>query len=247
MCRWRIDILADILTAPAFEQGELERERQVVLQELGQAQDTPDDIVFDHLQAAVYPDQPMGWPILGTNRRSALHAGRSLDYMGVNYRAGGMTFMASGAVDHAAIVRLVEEQFAGLTREQGLRALPARYVGSDLRSTKTSNRSTSTYAFPGVAEHDPDNYAAQVYATTLGGGMSSRLFQEAREKRGLCYSIYAFAQASRRRHARRLYRHGRGGSGRNLGGRSRAKWPRLPKRRARKKSPAPRRNCEPGC
>ena len=65
MCRWRWTCIADILTNPTFEQAELERERQVVLQELGQARDTPDDIIFDHLQAAIYPDQPLGWPILG--------------------------------------------------------------------------------------------------------------------------------------------------------------------------------------
>ncbi len=192
-----IDILADILTAPAFEQGELERERQVVLQELGQAQDTPDDIVFDHLQAAAYPDQPMGWPILGNEQTVSGFTQDDLrKYMGANYRAGGMTFIASGAVEHSSIVRLVEEHFAGLIAGSGPQALPARYVGSDLRFDQDLEQVHITYAFPGVASDDPDIYAAQVYATALGGGMSSRLFQEAREKRGLCYSIYAFAQAS---------------------------------------------------
>jgi len=192
-----IDILADILTAPAFEQSELERERQVVLQELGQAQDTPDDIVFDHLQAAVYPDQPMGWPILGNEQTVGSFTQDDLrKYMGANYRAGGMTFIASGAVDHASIVRLVEEQFAGLSAGAGPQAIPARFVGSDKRFDEDLEQIHVTYAFPGVASDDPDIYAAQVYATALGGGMSSRLFQEAREKRGLCYSIQAFAQAS---------------------------------------------------
>jgi predicted Zn-dependent peptidase len=192
-----IDILADILTAPAFAQGELERERQVVLQEIGQARDTPDDIVFDHLQSAVYPDQPMGWPILGTEQTVGGFTQDDLrSYMGANYRAGGMTFIASGAVEHASIVRLVEEHFSGLNAGEGPRALPARYVGSDLRFAEDLEQIHVTYAFPGVASDDPDIYAAQVYAMALGGGMSSRLFQEAREKRGLCYSIYAFAQAS---------------------------------------------------
>jgi predicted Zn-dependent peptidase len=192
-----IDLLADILTAPAFEQSELERERQVVQQELGQARDTPDDIVFDHLQAAIYPDQPMGWPILGTEQTVGGFTQDDLrSYMGANYRAGGMTFIASGAVDHASIVRLVEAQFAGLTAGPAPLALPARYVGTDLRFDEDLEQIHVTYAFPGVASDDPDIYAAQVYTTALGGGMSSRLFQEAREKRGLCYSIYAFAQAS---------------------------------------------------
>src|ERR1700733_12399688 len=110
-----VDILSDILTRPTFEQGELERERQVVLQEIGQSRDTPDDIVFDHLQAAVYPDQPIGWPILGNEQTVSGFTQDDLrKYMGANYRAGGMTFIASGAVEHSSIVRLVEEQFAGL-------------------------------------------------------------------------------------------------------------------------------------
>src|SRR5215472_18093774 len=100
-----IDILADILTHPTFDPAELERERQVVLQEIGQARDTPDDIIFDHLQAAVYPDQPMGWPILGSEKTVTAFTRTQLDeYMRVNYRGGGMTLIASGAVNHAAMV-----------------------------------------------------------------------------------------------------------------------------------------------
>jgi ribosomal-protein-alanine N-acetyltransferase len=116
--------------------------------------------------------------------------------MGANYRAGGMTFIASGAVDHASIVRLVEEQFAGLSAGAGRRRSRALCRFGHPRFDEDLEQVHVTYAFPGVASDDPDIYAAQVYATALGGGMSSRLFQEAREKRGLCYSIYAFAQAS---------------------------------------------------
>jgi predicted Zn-dependent peptidase len=107
-----------------------------------------------------------------------------------------MTFIASGAVEHASIVRLVEEHFAGLSVGAAPVAVPAHYVGSDLRLVEDLEQMHVAYAFPSVASDDPDIYAVQVYAMTLGGGMSSRLFQEAREKRGLCYSIYAFAQAS---------------------------------------------------
>jgi predicted Zn-dependent peptidase len=193
-----LDILADILTAPTFEEIELERERQVVLQEIGQARDTPDDIVFDHLQAVVYPDQPMGWPILGEDetvtgfRREDLRA-----YMNANYRAADMTLVASGAVDHETIVKLAEEKFANLNRGNVPEALPALYVGGDMRGTHDLEQAHVTFAFPGVANDDPDYYVAQIYVTALGGGMSSRLFQEAREKRGLCYSIYAFAHSAK--------------------------------------------------
>jgi predicted Zn-dependent peptidase len=193
-----IDILADILTKPAFEQGELERERQVVLQEIGQARDTPDDIVFDHLQSVIYPDQPMGWPILGSDQTvSAFTQDELRTYMGANYRAGEMTLVSSGAVDHATIVRLVEEKFAALPPGPSAAPVPARYVGGDFRAHEDLEQAHIVYALPGIASSDPDFYTAQVYVMALGGGMSSRLFQEARERRGLCYAISAFAQAHR--------------------------------------------------
>ncbi len=191
-----IDILADILTQPAFEQQELERERQVVLQEIGQARDTPDDIVFDYLQAAVYPDQPMGWPILGDEETVGAFTRDDLKtYMGANYRAGGMTFIASGAVRHAEIVDLVAKHFANLPQGSAPVGARAVYGGRDKRFVEDLEQVHVTYAFPGVASADDDIITAQVYVTALGGGMSSRLFQEAREKRGLCYSIYAYAHA----------------------------------------------------
>ncbi|HEX3675619.1 MAG TPA: pitrilysin family protein [Rhizomicrobium sp.] len=190
------DILADILSHPTFEQAELERERQVVLQELGQARDTPDDIVFDHLQEAIYPDQPMGWPILG-NEETVSHFTRDdlRDYMGANYRTGGMTLIASGAVDHAQMVALGEEKFDALKSGPGPKFEPARYAGGEKRAEDDLEQVHVAYAFPGVGVSDPDYYVSQVYAAALGGGMSSRLFQEAREKRGLCYTISAFSQS----------------------------------------------------
>jgi predicted Zn-dependent peptidase len=191
-----IDILADILTHPTFDQTELERERQVVLQELGQARDTPDDIVFDHLQTVAYPDQPIGWPILGEESTVSNFTREELStYMGANYRTGGMTFIASGAVDHATVVKLVQEKFADLKVGDAPVAQSARYGGGELRAEDDLEQVHVTYAFPGIASSDPDIFTAQVYSTALGGGMSSRLFQEAREKRGLCYTIYAFAHS----------------------------------------------------
>jgi predicted Zn-dependent peptidase len=193
-----VDILADILTHPTFEEGEIERERQVVLQEIGQARDTPDDIIFDHLQTAVYPDQPMGWPILGEEATVGAFTRSDLNgYMGANYRAGGMTFIASGAVEHSAVVELVARHFGDLKTGDEPRSEAAFYRGSDIRVDEELEQVHVTYAFPGVASAEDDLFTAQVYVTALGGGMSSRLFQEIREKRGLCYSIYAFAHAFR--------------------------------------------------
>lgn len=189
-----VDILADILSHPTFEQNELERERGVVLQELGQARDTPDDIIFDHLQSVVYPGSAMGWPILGEDETVSAFTRENLQtYMGANYRAGGMVFISSGAVKHAEMVKLVEEKFGDLKRGEAPASQQPAYGGGDLRLTEDLEQVHVTYAFPGVAASDPDIFAAQVYVTALGGGMSSRLFQEVREKRGLCYSVYAFA------------------------------------------------------
>ena len=193
-----LDILADILIEPAFEQAELERERQVVLQELGQARDTPDDIVFDHLQAVVYPDQPMGWSILGDEKTVGAFSREDLfAYMGAQYRAGGMTLIASGAVEHAQMVRIAEEKFAALKLGAPPAPLAAHYVGGDRRETDELEQAHIAFAFPGVSNLDPDFFVAQVYAMALGGGMSSRLFQEVREKRGLCYTISAFTQSAK--------------------------------------------------
>jgi len=191
-----VDMLADILTHPVFAADELERERQVVLQEIGQSRDTPDDIIFDHLQAAVYPRQPMGWPILGNEQtvnsftRDDLHT-----YMQTNYRAGGMALIASGAVEHMAMVDLAMQHFADLRPGGAPQSEAARYVGTEMRVEEELEQVHVTYAFPGVASGDDALFVAQVYVTALGGGMSSRLFQEVREKRGLCYSIYAFANS----------------------------------------------------
>jgi len=189
-----LDIIGDILTNPSFEQPEIERERQVVLQELGQVRDTPDDIVFDHLQSAIFPEQPLGWPILGNEDTvNAFDRDMLKGYMASQYRADGMTLIASGAVDHASMVRLAEEKCGGFNTGTALAPVPSRYAGGDFRDVQDLEQAHVAYAFPGLSNSDPDYFVAQIYATALGGGTSSRLFQEAREKRGLCYSIYAFS------------------------------------------------------
>jgi len=189
-----LDMIGDILTNPTFEQPELERERQVVLQELGQARDTPDDIVFDHLQSEIFKDQPLGWPILGEEATvNAFDRDMLKSYMASQYRLEGMTLIASGAVRHDEILRLAEEKCAGLNPGAVPATVPAHYAGGDFRALEDLEQAHLAFAFPGLSNRDPDYFVAQIYATALGGGTSSRLFQEAREKRGLCYSIYAFS------------------------------------------------------
>jgi predicted Zn-dependent peptidase len=138
----------------------------------------------------------MGWPILGDEETvGGFSRAHLTTHMGDNYRAGGMTLIASGAVEHAALVRLAEEKFARLTSGGAPKAEPAIYRGGEHREIEDLEQVHVAYAFPGVTASDPDFYTAQVYSMALGGGMSSRLFQEAREKRGLCYTIYSFAQS----------------------------------------------------
>lgn len=191
-----LDILADILVRPVFDPAEVERERDVIIQEIGQARDTPDDLVFEYLQAASYPEQPMGWSILGTEATVGTFGRDDLnEYMAGNYRTSAMTLIGSGALEHARLVEFAETLFKDLPQGKERTAAPAEFRGGDIRGDDDLEQAHITFAFPGVASASDDAILAQVYATALGGGMSSRLFQEAREKRGLCYSIYAFSHS----------------------------------------------------
>jgi predicted Zn-dependent peptidase len=191
-----IDILADILQHSTFDANELERERAVVLQEIGQAFDTPDDIIFDLFQERAFPDQPMGRPVLG--RAEII---RTIDretvagYLRRNYAAPGMMLVAAGNLEHGEIVDLAQRAFGELATECAAKSEPARYVGGDLRQARDLEQVHVLLGFPGFSFSDHDYYAASVVSTALGGGMSSRLFQEIREKRGLVYSIYSFTHA----------------------------------------------------
>jgi predicted Zn-dependent peptidase len=193
-----LDILADILQHSAFDAAELDRERAVILQEIGQANDTPDDVIFDLFQERAYPEQQMGRPVLGrpeiiqTITREAV-AG----YLSGNYAASNMVLAAAGKVDHEALVAQAERAFAGLPRIGGATTEAARYVGGELREQRDLEQVHVVLGFAGLDYTDPDHYAASVLSTALGGGMSSRLFQEIREKRGLVYSVYSFAHGYR--------------------------------------------------
>ncbi len=193
-----LDIIADILLNPLFDQAELEVERGVILQEIGQTLDTPDDIVFDWLQEVAYPDQPLGRTILGPAERvSAFSQSDLRGFVGEHYGPNQMILAAAGAVDHDAIVRQAEALFGHLTPVRRAPELlqPARFQGGERREIKSLEQVHFALAIEGPDYRDPAIYTAQIYATALGGGMSSRLFQEVRENRGLCYTIFAQAGA----------------------------------------------------
>ena len=188
------DIIGDILTHSTFAPDELERERGVILQEIGQANDTPDDIIFDRFQEIAYPDQPMGRPVLGTEGGIAA-MGRDVltGYMQRHYAAGNIVVAAAGALTHKAVVDLARQHFAGLPAAMPGPFLPGAYRGGEFREARELDQVHIVLGFPSVAYDDPDYYPVLLLSTLLGGGMSSRLFQEIREKRGLVYSIYSFS------------------------------------------------------
>lgn len=188
-----VDILHDILAHSIFDAAELEREQHVVLQEIGAANDTPDDLVFDLFQDTAYSGQAIGRPILGTRETvSSFAAGDLRDYLATHYRGPAMVLAAAGAVDHEALVRQAERLFADFPRDAPTPPPPAFYCGGETLLRRDFQEAQVVLGFEGRAYHARDFYASQLLATILGGGMSSRLFQEVREKRGLCYSIYAF-------------------------------------------------------
>jgi predicted Zn-dependent peptidase len=193
-----VDILADILQHSVFDAAELDRERAVVLQEIGQANDTPDDIIFDLFQERAFPDQPMGRPVLGRPHIiERIERDTVAGYLRANYAAPRMVLAAAGKVDHAALVDQAERAFAALPHDSAADTQPALYAGGDFREQRDLEQVHVVLGFAGLSYTDPDHYAATVLSTALGGGMSSRLFQEIREKRGLVYSIYSFAHGYR--------------------------------------------------
>ncbi|MBY6151962.1 insulinase family protein [Vannielia litorea] len=191
-----LDVIADIVLEPAFDRGEIEVERGVILQEIGQALDTPDDIIFDWLQEAAYPGQAMGRTILGPPERiQAFGRGDLAGFVAEHYGPEHLVLAAAGAVDHDQIVKLAEKAFGHLTPRPMRSEEPARFVGGETREIRPLEQVHFAMGLESPNYRDPDIYTAQIYASAMGGGMSSRLFQELREKRGLCYSIYAQAGA----------------------------------------------------
>ncbi len=188
-----IDILHDILANSTFDEAELEREQHVILQEIGAANDTPDDLVFDLFQDTAFAGQPIGRPILGTPETVKSFGAQSLRaYLSDHYRGPSMVLSAAGRVDHAKLVAQASQTFGQFGNEGGAAPQAAFYRGGECLLERDFQEAQIVIGFEGKPYQVRDFYASQLLATVLGGGMSSRLFQEVREKRGLCYSIYAF-------------------------------------------------------
>ncbi|BAT58763.1 protease 3 precursor [Variibacter gotjawalensis] len=188
-----LDVLSDILSEPSFDANELKREKQVIVQEIGAAEDAPDDLVFEYLHGTAYPDQPVGRTILGTPESVRSVTPKKLrNYLSRNYKAPDMVIGAAGAVDHKRIVDDVAERFASFTGPEGPAPVPAKFVGGTRLEARDLEQVHVTFALEGLPQKDPMLHSLHVFTNALGGGMSSRLFQQVREQRGLCYSIYSF-------------------------------------------------------
>jgi predicted Zn-dependent peptidase len=188
-----LDVLSDILGEPTFDAEELKREQNVIVQEIGATEDAPDDLVFDRLQEIAFPKQAVGRSILGTPAtvRSFTPA-RLRTYLARNYRGPDMLVAAAGAVEHAQIVTEAEKRFASFTGPAAPVPEPAKFGGGTRVEQRDLEQVHIALALEGLAVGDERLYSLQVFTNVLGGGMSSRLFQEVREKRGLCYAIHAF-------------------------------------------------------
>ena len=191
-----VDVLADMYQNYTMPEDEVERERHVILQEIGMVNDTPDDLIFDEYQETAYPNQSIGAPILGRAKYiQAMSRPTLQDYVSRFYTPARTVISAAGGVDHDKFVAQVEAQFVRLPTDIHHGKISADYRGGESRSEKQLEQAHVILGFQGVSRMDDDFHAAQALSSILGGGMSSRLFQEVREKRGLVYSIFSFHSA----------------------------------------------------
>ncbi len=192
------DIIADILQHSLFDEGELARERGVVLQEIGQVQDTPDDLIFDIFQECAYPDQALGRSVLGPLEVvSAMRRDSLLGFMAKFYNAENLVVAGAGEVEHEMLVELAGTFLGNLRAESGSGPEPGIYRGGLRLVDRDLDQVHVILGLEAMSLHDSDYFALQIFSTMLGGGMSSRLFQEIREKRGLAYSVFSFTSCFR--------------------------------------------------
>ena len=189
-----LDVLADVLQHSRFEPEDIEREQTVISQEIAQAEDTPDDVVFTDFQSQAFAGQGLGQSVLGSQQTlSNINRENAMAFWQYHYRPDKAILVASGGVDHDAFVRLAERLFWPDRGERGPREMPtaAKYTGGVTLKTRALEQVHTVLGFEGASMTDPRYFASAVLSTLLGGGSSSRLFQEIREKRGLAYHVGA--------------------------------------------------------
>ncbi|GAA3999895.1 pitrilysin family protein [Sphingomonas humi] len=187
-----VELIGDLVCRPAFDASELEREAEVVLQELAEAEDTPSDIIFDHLWSQAFAGQALGRSILGSEESvRAIRTGDLFAWRDEHYRGGSMVLSAAGAVEHEAVVALAERHLATLAAGAVPAAPTARFTAESRHERAKAEQAQITLAYEAPGQKDAGYLAARLFADIAGGGASSRLFQSVREERGLAYTVSA--------------------------------------------------------
>ena len=188
-----LDVIADILRNPVFDPNEIEIERGVILQEIGQALDTPDDIIFDWLQEKAYPDHPLGRTILGPEDRVRAFSRADLQgFVGQHYKPGQMILAAAGAVDHAALVQAAEALFGDMAAAPIIQAPSAKFAGGESRHIKPLEQAHFALAFESPNYMDPgDLYGADLCQRAWGQHVISAVPGGARKARALLHDLCA--------------------------------------------------------
>ncbi len=190
-----IDVLCDMFFCSRFDEADVKNERGVILEEIGMYEDTPEDLVVEQLFSLVYKGSSLARPILGKKRTLEKMTGSFLrEFMRSKYRSGDIVVAVSGSFKDEDLAFLFEK-FSSLPKNPKARLPKAEYSPCFITKKKRIEQNHICLAFPGVSNLDPDRFAMQLLNNVFGGGMSSRLFQELREKRGLCYSVGSFLSA----------------------------------------------------
>lgn len=190
------DVICDFIVAPTFPAEEMKKEKEVVVQEIKQSVDAPDDLVFDYFQESAFPNQASGRTILGTPELvRGFTTDQMHDYMQRHYTADNMVIVAVGRLDHDQFVRMVEERMTNISQHCSYSEDKQIYIGGNRLECKDIEQTHLVLGFKGSSYMDDNYYSYSVLSTIFGGGMSSRLYQEIREKRGLVYTINSFNQA----------------------------------------------------
>lgn len=191
-----VDVLADLVMAPSFLDEEMRKEKEVVIQEIKQTNDDPSDIVFDYFQNTAFAEQALGRSILGPeNNVRSFKADDLRNYMKHNYAAENIVFAAAGNLNHEKLVAMVAERMGTLQKHTSFSRDKQIYTGGEFIKQRDTEQAQVLLGFPGVDCYSSQYYLVSILSTLLGGSMSSRLFQEIREKRGLVYSVYSFTNS----------------------------------------------------
>jgi len=190
-----LELIADLVRAPKLDEEELEREKLVILSELGECLDAPDDLIHDYLFEAAYGDQPVARPVLGRAPSiNAISRDDCTSWLAEQYRPERLVISAAGKVDPGHILNLAESLFGDLESAPPPPIDPATFDGGVRQDRRAAEQTHLAFAYRGLSAGDPAAPALALFAQAVGGGMSSRLFQQLREDRGLAYSIYAWTQ-----------------------------------------------------